>query len=192
MWIEHGANFKQKFVEQNPDEKEKYLVSVYLGISTSEQVVDQLPEVIEIDENLIEELKSDGLLIDFIAENSALVDVSFINVDREQVTNILRKLTGIQQNIYKLNLANCGLHDDDINQIQSMNNLHFLRLENNQISGSSLSNLTSLQNLNYLNLNGNPLTESAEAALEQLTFIDKIYLWQTRFDSVAQSNHEEL
>jgi len=187
MWVENGASFERKFHEQNPEEKEIYLVSVYLGISTTEQSVDQLPEITEIDDQLVSELKSNGLMIDFIAENSALIDVSFINIDKGQVTDVLSKLTGIQENIYKLNLANCGLKDDDMEPLKSMINLHFLRLENNELSGNSLPKLMGLKNLNYLNLNGNPLAESAGAALDQLAFIEKIYLWQTKFDSVPEN-----
>lgn len=185
MWIENGAGFKKKFHELNPDEKEQYLVSVYLGISTTEKALDQLPEVTEIDEELIAQLESDGLMISFIAENSALIDVSFINISPEKASEILNKMEGLQDNIYKLNLANLNLADDDLASLNSMKNLHFLRLENNNITGRTLSDFLQLQNLSYLNLNGNPLSESAGEALEQLAFIDKIYLWQTIFDTTA-------
>lgn len=183
MWVENGASFEHKFHKQNPDDKATYLVSVYLGISTTEKAKDQLPEVTEIDEQLLSELLSDGLLIDYVAENSTLVDVSFINVPQENVMKVLNKLEGLHDNVYKLNLANCGLKDDELEQLKSMTNLHFLRLENNEINDRGLSNLVNLKSLDYLNLNGNPLTDSAGETLKQLDFVDKIYLWQTRYDS---------
>lgn len=186
MWIEKGARFNELFLEQNPDEKEKYLVNVYLGIPTLEKSTDQLPDVTEINEQLLEELQQDELMIDFIAENSALIDVSFINIAPEQAPMLLNKLNGIQNNIYKLNMANLNLEDKDLSLLKSLKNLHFLRLENNQINGAFLSDLKDLKYLSYLNLNGNPLSETAGEALEQLAFIDKIYLWQTPFDA---NNH---
>ena len=152
-----------------------------------EKSTDQLPDVTEIDEQLLEELQEDGLMMDFIAENSALIDVSFINIAPEQASRLLNKLSGIQINIYKLNMANLNLEDKDLSLLKSLKNLHFLRLENNQINGAFLSDLKDLKYLSYLNLNGNPLSETAGEALEQLAFIDKIYLWQTRFDKTSSA-----
>ena len=79
-------------------------------------------------------------------------------------------------------MANMGLEDEELAPLKFMKNLHFLRLENNEITGSLLIDLNELTQLKYLNLNENPLSETAREALEQLAFIDKIYLWQTRFE----------
>jgi len=182
IWIENGASFEKKLHELHPDEKETYMASVYLGISNSGKEGDQLPIVTEINEELMQELISEGLMIDYIADQSALVDVSFVNVAKGQASELLKKITGLSVNIYKLNLSNCELHDEDLESIKTMTNLNFLRLENNQLTGATLSLLIPLKQLNYLNLNGNPLDNSAKDDLDKLNFIEKIYLWQTAFE----------
>jgi hypothetical protein len=187
IWIKNGAQFDHYFSDLNPSENEEYLVSIYLGITRSESASIELPEVSQLDDELLSDLRTAGLLIDFVAEESNLIDVSFINVNTADIKNQLEKLAAIAENVYKLNLANCGLTDDDLVSLANMKNLQFLRLEHNGIVGGGLSHLTSLDQLTYLNLNNNPLNETAESHLRELSFVNKLFLWQTVYDT-SKSN----
>lgn len=178
-WVKNGASFDSKLEDLGLEEKEKYLMATYLGLSIEEKEEVTLPEVAEADNKLLETLDKKGLVINYIADGSNLLDISFVSVSKPQRKEVLNSLKNISAQVYKLNLSNNQLTDQDLEVLKDMKNLSFLRLDKNQIKGNGLQYLENLTSLKYLNLNFNPLTESAKGQVKRLSQVEKLYLWET-------------
>jgi hypothetical protein len=99
----------------------------------------------------------------------------------------LAELSAIQDQVVKLTLNRMPLQDVDLDILADFQNLESLHLNFSNVPGKQLENVRSLTKLKVLALSGNPLDEAAIKALEQMTQLEKLYLWQTGLDEAKKN-----
>ncbi len=188
-WVKNGANYEQSFNDFPEDENMKFMLSAYLGFDEKEESKEiVLPDVAQLDTTIIAELERLKVNVNRITQESNLLDISFTKAQkegRENLTNQFTLLQKLAKNIYKLDLSNCGLEDQDLGILKQMKHLTFLRLERNNISDKGIQQLVSMENLRYLNLYANPLTDETINGIKQLSGLRKLNVWQTSITTSA-------
>lgn len=182
-WVLKGADFTSKIGSVEVDEKEKYLLSVYLGIDTEAVTEIVLPEVSAANPAALKELRNAGILAKLISENSNQLDVSFVmeqNVSPQKRQEQLEKLLQVKEQVYWLDLSNCDLKNEDLMVLGQITNLSKLNLQKNNINDSGIIHLQGLKNLEYLNIYENPLSNNCIQVVQQLPALKKINLWKTQ------------
>jgi uncharacterized membrane protein len=182
-WVATGADFKKNIAAVEADEKQKYLLAVYLGMDPEAVKQQVLPEVPAASPQALEALRKAGMLARQLSEQSNLLDVSFVmtqNVSRQQRQEQLKTLLEVKEQVYWLDVSNCGLHNEDLKMLGQLPNLTKLNLQKNSIGDGGLAYLQGLKKLEYLNVYQNPLSDESIRDLELLPALKKINLWQTQ------------
>ena len=182
-WILSGADYQKNITEQSVDDKLKYLVANYLGISEEDKKEILLPEVSPADPATIRQLKDEKLMVRNLTSNSNLLDISFTmvqNAGPDHIEELVQKLSLIKDQVYRLDISNCSISRSALKTIGSFNRLNALELQKNNIDDQSIGLLQELKNLAVLNLGQNPLTDNSIALLKQLSGLKKVNLWQTQ------------
>ena len=182
-WILSGADYQKNITEQSVDDKVKYLVANYLGINAEDNKDIVLPEVPPADPATVQQLKDQKLLIRNLTSNSNLLDISFTmvqNAGADHIEQLVQKLSLIKDQVYRLDIRNCGINKASLKTIGSFSRLNTLELQKNNIDDQSVELLQDLKNLELLNLGQNPLTDKCIASLKQLSGLKKVNLWQTQ------------
>lgn len=181
-WVTQGADFKKNIFQMGTDERTKYLLSVYLGISTEDDKEIVLPEVLPLDAGLINSLKEAGLGIRRITSESNLIEVSFVMLENdppEQILNTLKKLDQAKAQIFRLNVKNCKLNTESVGIITGFMNLTKLNLQGNGLTDDMITGLSNLKNLSYLNIGQNHISDKSADIFQRMGTLTKINLWQT-------------
>lgn len=182
-WVAKGASFKSPVARLEPDEKMQYLLAAYLGMDTEDLNAPVLPEVAPAKPEALEALHAAGVLTRLIAEKSNLLDVSFVmsrQASPQQRQEQLQKLKQVKDQLYWLDLSNCGLSDGDLRHLGQFSNLSRLSIQKNNISDSGLVYLRPLKKLEFLNMHQNPLSDKSILTMQELPALRKINLWQTQ------------
>lgn len=182
-WILSGADYQKNITEQSVDDKVKYLVANYLGINAENNKDIVLPEVAPADPATLKQLKDEKLLIRNLASNSNLLDISFTMVQStgaDRIEQLAQKLSLIKDQVYRLDMSNCGINKATLKIIGSFSRLNTLELQKNNIDDQSVELLQDLKKLELLNLGQNPLTDKCITSLKQLSGLKKVNLWQTQ------------
>jgi Leucine-rich repeat (LRR) protein len=124
------------------------------------------------------------LIVRSMAAQSNLLDVSFVMVQKsspEQKKKILQKLLSVKEQVYRLDVSNCALGNEEMKMISGLPNLNKLELQKNNLTDETAAPLKALQQLVSLNIGQNAITDKSIAVFKQMTGLQKINLWQTQF-----------
>jgi uncharacterized membrane protein len=182
-WIANGADYQKKVAATNPDDKTKYLLTVYLGLDSDAKPVVKLPEVPAASAETLKKLKESGIMARPLSQETHLLDVSIPgarNQSTEKRHELLKQLLPIKEQVYWLNLSDGGWVSEDLKVLGQFPRLNRLYLQKNNISDNGIGYLRELKGLETLNLYGNPLTDSCIPAIQALPSLKKITLWQTQ------------
>jgi len=183
-WISNGADFNKKVAATDANDKTRFLLTTYLGIDPNEKVKEvTLPVVSKAPPQVLKALQEAGVLVKPLTQNTNLLEVSFLmarNQKPEQRRQQLEKLLLIKDQVYWLNLSNCGLENEDMKLLSQFRHLTRLHLEKNSISDAGIAYLLELKNLEYLNLYENPITDQSLASLQKLPALRSVNVWQTQ------------
>lgn len=187
-WVASGADFNKNIAESKLDEKTKFLFAFYLGFDEESNKEIVLPEVAPADSGIVRQLKEMKLIVRSMAAQSNLLDVSFVMVQKsspEQKKKILQKLLSVKEQIYRLDVSNCALGNEEMKMISGLPNLNKLELQKNNLTDETAAPLKALQQLVSLNIGQNAITDKSIAVFKQMTGLQKINLWQTQFTEEA-------
>ena len=182
-WILSGADYQKNITGQSVDDKMKYLVANYLGINAEDNKEIVLPEVPPADPATVQQLKDQKLLIRNLTSNSNLLDISFTmvqNTGADHIEQLMQKLSLVKDQVYRLDISNCGINKATLKTIGSFSRLNTLELQKNNIDDQCVELLQDLKKLELLNLGQNPLTDKCITSLKKLSGLKKINLWQTQ------------
>jgi uncharacterized membrane protein len=179
-WISHGANFGKKVKEINQPDKISQLLFALQKTNVTVKKSFEIPEgsVGKADGSVIEKLKSHGVVVLPIAQNSNWLKANFIT-DTLINAEDLQLLLGIKKQLIWLKLGDTNLNDSNMVVIAQLKNLMFLNLEHTNITDKGLQEILSLKNLNYLNLVGTKITTNGILQLKELKSLQNLYLYQT-------------
>ena len=183
-WVASGADFNKNIAESKLDEKTKFLFAFYLGFDEESNKEIVLPKVAPADSGILRQLKEMKLIVRSLAAQSNLLDISFIMVQKsnpEQKKLILQKLLSVKEQVYRLDVSNCALSNEEMKTIADFPNLNKLEVQKNNLTDEDAAPLKALQQLASLNIGQNAITDKSIAVFKQMTGLQKINLWQTQF-----------
>jgi hypothetical protein len=188
-WIKLGASFDMvindlddagriaaEHVLKNLPEKKESLTAM---------LIPKLPEVPPANEDKIEELKSKGVLIMPIAQNTNALYINASYLGESFDDESVKMLLPLAPQLIWLNLARTSVTDSGMELISSLTLLERLHAENTNLSDKSSIHLSKLTNLKYLNMYGTKITDASISNLQQLQRLEKIFLWQTKVTKIG-------
>jgi uncharacterized membrane protein len=182
-WISQGAGFGKKVREvSQPDKIVPILFALQKTTVVEKEAMDiPVSKVESADERIIEKMKTRGIVVLPVSQNSHYLQANFIT-DTLISNEDLQLLTAIQKQLIWLKLGNTNISDANMTSIGQLGNLTQLSLEHTLISDNGLHSLQTLQNLQYLNLVGTAVTLQGIMQLKELKSIRSIYLYQTNIN----------
>ncbi|MBS1577196.1 MAG: hypothetical protein JST09_18005 [Bacteroidetes bacterium] len=192
QWIATGADYKKNITASGADEKTRFLIASYLGIDEENNKEIRLPEVKPADSSIIKQLKDDKLIIRPLTSESNLLEASFVMLQGKPASEILpllQKLSALKQQLYRLDVSNCGLANEAIVAIAALSSLNKLEIQKNNLSDESIEPLAALQQIEVLNIGQNNLTDKSLVILKKMPALKRLNLWQTK---VTEEGVKEL
>ncbi len=179
LWVISGARFDQK-VSELP--KEEAFFQLVANRFTTEKTYD-FPAA---DPDEIASLTTFFRKVTPLYPGSPALEVAYFGASAFDPKS-LAELSAIQDQVVKLTLNRMPLQDVNLGILADFQNLESLHLNFSNVPGKQLENVRSLTKLKVLALSGNPLDEAAIKALEQMTQLEKLYLWQTGLDEAKKN-----
>ncbi|MBS1609695.1 MAG: hypothetical protein JSS70_13230, partial [Bacteroidetes bacterium] len=183
QWIATGADYKKNITASGTDEKSRFLIASYLGIDEENNKEIRLPEVKPADSSIIKQLKDDKLIIRPLTSESNLLEASFVMLQGKlasEILPLLQKLSALKQQLYRLDVSNCGLTKEAIVAIAALSSLNKLEIQKNNLSDESIEPLAALQQIEVLNIGQNNLTDKSLVILKKMPALKRLNLWQTK------------
>ncbi|PZX51022.1 putative membrane protein [Algoriphagus chordae] len=181
-WIQAGEDFDKPLISYGNDSIQN-LAGTYLGlIDSSHSGKESTYALTAVDSMTLVQIRETGIVIRELLAGSYRYDVSIPPsvLANQNLSEMLKKLEGIKDNIIWLNISNLGLEDVQLGDLVAMKNLEKLRLEKNQLSDQSVSLLAKFPKLQVVNLYGNELTDACLPSFEQFKQLKTVYVWQTK------------
>src|SRR5690606_25931712 len=113
---------------------------------------------------ILRELKDSGLIVTPLDAGSNLLDVSFVMREKQstaQLLPVLKKLSAIRGQLYRLNIKKCKLGRDATKIISEFIMLDKLNVQDCGLTDHAVEPLGNLKQLSSLNIGQNPLTDKS-------------------------------
>ncbi|MNV59405.1 Leucine Rich repeats (2 copies) [compost metagenome] len=189
-WIKEGADINKKVQDLKQNEKIKpVLLSFQTGAKKEALKILEIPEkeVSKADAKVIANLKTAGVVVIPVTNNSNYLSVSFVTA--KPSADLLVLLKSLSAQLIWLNLANTNLDDKGMGVIAGLKNLVRINLTQTRITDRGLSLLKTINTLQYLNLTGTKITAKGLIGLKGLMGLQQVYLYQS---SVNNTEEQEL
>jgi uncharacterized membrane protein len=182
-WISQGASFGKKVKEINqPDKITQMLFALQKTNIVEKEPMDiPIAKVENADKAIVEKMKSRGVVVLPVAQNSNYLLVNFVT-DTLINNEDLQLLSAIRKQLIWLKLGNTNISDANMAMIAQLGNLTRLSLEHTGISDKGLQSVQALQHLQYLNLVGTKVTLKGVVQLKELKSLQSLYLYQTNIN----------
>jgi uncharacterized membrane protein len=194
QWILQGAPFEpisisstaenvkliQKVVTVAPVKDESILSTT----STGPIKVEPSKEIIPGNENTITQLKSKGIIITPIKDNSGALSINFVHVANLE-DSMLIGLNALKNQAVVLKFSGKKITDEQLHLLTSFNNVHTLYLDNTSITDNGLKDIIKFPALEILNLYNTSISDGGLNALYNRKQLKKIYLWKTNVTQVG-------
>lgn len=179
-WINNGATFNGKVKEfEQPDKIKPVLLALQNAPEVKKPVLDiPVKPVGEGDEKAMKQLRSRGVIVLPVAQNSNYLMANFV-VSRMVSKEDLQNLTALKDQLVWLKIGNTTISDNGMADIAKLEQLTRLSIENTAITDKGVSLLSSLKKLVYLNLVGTKVTAAGVTALKNIATLKSIYLYQS-------------
>jgi uncharacterized membrane protein len=194
QWILQGAPFEpisisstaenvkliQKVVTVAPVKDESILSTT----STGPIKVEPSKEIIPGNEKIITQLKSKGIIITPINDNSGALSINFVHVANLE-DSMLIGLNALKNQAVVLKFSGKKITDEQLHLLISFNNVHTLYLDNTSITDIGLTDIIKFPALEILNLYNTSISDGGLNALYNRKQLKKIYLWKTNVTQVG-------
>jgi uncharacterized membrane protein/mono/diheme cytochrome c family protein len=179
-WIEQGAPFNKKVKDLEQTVKVKSLLASLQQPAKpgSDETNEPVTPVDPADPKAIEALKSRGVVVLPVAQNSNYLSVNFVSASKITDKD-LQLLLPLKKQLIILKMSNAPVTNAAMPIIGNLAALRKLYLDHTNITGEGLVHLQKLQQLQYLNLVGTPVTLNGLKPLQPLKELKAIYLYQT-------------
>ncbi len=184
LWIQRGADFKQK-VSELPAADSLYLLAAQ-RLQPGE-TGDQY-NFAAADEKTVQKLNNNYRVIYPIARHSPALVVNFYN-QTQYSAKALEELLPLKQQIIELHLQKMPVQDTDLAIIKQFDNLRRLNLDFTAITGKTLAELNALPRLRSLAVSGTRITAQHLKPLAASKSLKEIYCWNT---DIAAGDWQQL
>lgn len=183
-WIENGAQKKAVITDLHPNKKMKDIFGDFFQFGRDEILDFTAPPE---NPEAIKTLLKNGYQVNLLTQHKNLYEVKWQGNPAEppKVADLLL----LKDQLVWLQLTDCGITDEDLKTIGSLQNLYKLNLSRNKITDTGIKYLLELPKLEYLNLYGTAITDSSVTALMGLPKLKKLYVWDTAIDTLKMDNY---
>jgi len=179
-WVDNGADFTKKVKEFPQPEKIKSLLTALQNNKEERKTNTDVPSapVEKADESAINKLKTLGIIVLPVAQNSNYLSANFTTcIDiRDSVINMLLPL---KKQLVWLKLSNTAINDSALSVVSQCTSLTRLELNNTNITDNGLHYLQSLLQLQSLNIVSTKITSIGLMQLKSLKNLQSLYLYKT-------------
>ena len=183
-WVKTGADFTKKVKElEQTAEINPVLQAMQKGSSTIEKMLTDIPDkpVKPASASDIERLRTAGVIIIPVAQNSNYLSANFVTVTNN-ADSLVKQLEPLEKQLVWLKLDHAVITDSAMEVIGKLKTLTRLQLSNTPITDKGLAKLQTLEQLNSLNLVGTNVTSQGVIQLRKLKYLKHLYLYQTKIE----------
>lgn len=187
-WVQTGASFDKAVKEITQTEKIKPILTSLQNAKVNEVIIPDIPEtpVKPATDQVLAKLKTRGIVVMPVAQNSNYLQASFINTD--SVTNKdLELLLGLKEQLVWLKLSSQAIDETGGSFIAQLSNLIRLQLDNTRWNDKGMESLKGLTKLQYLNLVGTSVTDKGVMQLVGVKSLRAVYLYKSKVDPTSFS-----
>lgn len=178
-WISNGADVSKKVKDlPQPDKIKPLLLALQQTNASISTPVVALKPVKKGDEKIINQLKSKGIMVVPVAQNSNYLSVNFVTNPIVSADD-LALLVQLKEQVLWLKLSNSTVDDKAMQSVARLTNLAKLDLSYTRITAIGLAGLKNLTGLQQLNLVGTNISAQAILSLKDIKTISSIYLYKT-------------
>lgn len=183
-WIENSAaSNDKKFATASPPEEITKFAAAWLGIDVNDvfqQNVAMNIKAAPVSKKVLHQLKQAGFFIKYLHYNPDLLDITLPNHNKENITDKLKLLRIIKDNILWLNISGTNASDDDMDIINQFKNMQRLRLDETPVSNIGITKLQELQSIQSLNIYGTRVTKDCLPTLRKIPSLRTAYIGGTK------------
>ena len=194
QWILQGAPFEPITISSTSENVKPIPKEVSFApvkdeplLSTTSTVpikVEPSKEILPGNENTINQLKSKGIIITPIKDNSGALSINFVHVANLE-DSMLIGLNALNNQTVVLKFSGKKITDEQLHLLNSFNNLHTLYLDNTSITDNGLKDIIKFPALEILNVYNTSISDRGLNALYNCKQLKKIYLWKTNVTQVG-------
>jgi uncharacterized membrane protein len=185
-WIAKGAAASMPMTSNPPDARMREVLESYFQIHR-DAMLDI--EADPVSESVVEDLREAGYRVNHITATGTWLEIKYEDSTRPDL-DLLRK---VADQLVWLQLADCGLKDEDMNSIAKLTNLARLNLSKNNISDAGVAKLQELNQLEYLNLYNTRISKSSlDLFSTGFPKLKKIYVGDTGVDTIPSGTRNGL
>jgi len=179
-WVDNGADFTKKVKEFPQPEKIKPLLAAMQNNKQERKTSSDVPSapVEKADESAINKLKTLGIVVLPVAQNSNYLSANF-TAGSDIRDSVIKMLIPLKKQLVWLKLSNTAINDAALSAISQCTSLTRLELDNTNITDNGLHYLQSLAQLLSLNLVGTKITATGLMQLKSLKNLQSLYLYKT-------------
>jgi hypothetical protein len=182
-WIEKvAAPADMKLMAADPPGEVRTFARAFFGIEGDPGTENEVALSIvapPAPKEVVEKLKASGFVIKYLNFKPDLLDVTLPASTTGNVSEKLRSLLQVKDNIVWLNVSKNNVSDNDLVIINQFKNVQKLKLEKSPISDAGLKSLAKLDNLQSLNLYNTRITIQGLKALSVSASLKRVYVWNT-------------
>jgi mono/diheme cytochrome c family protein len=191
-WIDQGAPADKKVSELKvSDQVKPALASLGTGSSSPGSTKSSKSAVLSLkvpaaNEKDIEALRKAGLIVNSLAQDQNLIEVSAVNApnfDDKQMA----LLAPLAEQIAWLKLGDTKITDAALKEIAKLKNLNKLHLEHTAVTDAGLANLKNLAYLEYINLVDTKVGDPGLKDVATMKGLKSVYVWQSAVTDSAVS-----
>lgn len=190
-WVLHGASATMRLpADAATNDTLNLFIKVDAAIMDPLTVKDTLPLVAMPDSNLLRAVKSAGWSVRPIAQGSALLDVSAVNMTTLSAKE-LDMLAPLAGNILWLDLSGMPVTDASMELVGRCIQLRRLSLKGTLVGTEGVRKLSGLASLQQLNLVNTAVDDESLTVLADMADLERVYAWQTRITSSAAEQFKQ-
>jgi len=179
LWIDGGADMKQKIGELSSDDTLSLLASAIIP-RYQQQEPDRPKYTFEFaPPEKIKQLSRPNRSVFQIAGNEPAIQADFFLRDNYHSEH-LKELLEVKDQLVSLNLSKMPVQDADLAIISKFRNLETLNLNHTAVTGEGLVQLRAMPMLKTLSLSGTSVDAAALRQLGGNTSLKEVYVWNTR------------
>ncbi len=183
-WISSGMPFEEHLPSvQKPERIAMILADKIEPFNPYEDI-----KVEPLSEDLLDEMKSRGITVLNISQNSPLLEIRLAGFS-EIGSATLDLLSKAKNHIVRMDLQSSGISDEQLKEIATFPNLVHLSLQETSISDQGISYLKDLKYLQHLNIHSTQITDQSLSVLTGFEHLQVLYLWNTR---VSEESIDQL
>ncbi|MEQ8532656.1 MAG: hypothetical protein RIB86_12460, partial [Imperialibacter sp.] len=179
QWVATGASFDKTVEELVWSDS---LIMAYNAATSNKQAsYTYIPQekVQPVEAALVTRLDTLGVSIVPVSDGSNYLNVNFLHVPYQYMTEAFQLLTSMNKQCVWLDLTGKALQPEHLEYLGKMQNLTKLSLKDCGLNDSLMSKLQSLSRLEYLNLVNNPVTADGIKTLQGNAGLQQLFLFQT-------------